>query len=170
MARADPGTVALFRLTVKSPHHHQHYVKNKHDLCLFLTAAKTWATLLCMQNRDLATAVYKLVGRAVAEERRRRNPSLSQHALATRTNGALSRSAIANIESGRQRVAVHHLYELAQALQVEPSKLIPPLDRVLELLPLTDSVLAADPAAREFTERVLGSQNPFAPVRGDQRR
>lgn len=134
---------------------------------LILDAVKLFDNIPRMGTMDTAGAVYRLVGRAIAAERRRRTPPLSQQALALRTNGALSRSAIANIESGRQRVALHHLYELARALQVEPVKLLPSFDRVLELVSPTRSVFPADTAARDFTERILRSQNPFAVIRGD---
>lgn len=37
----------------------------------------------------------------------------------------LPRSAIANIEGGRQRIAVHHLLRISAAIGVAPSELLP---------------------------------------------
>jgi transcriptional regulator with XRE-family HTH domain len=41
------------------------------------------------------------------------------------TSGEFTRSAIANIESGRHRVAVHQIYILADALGCDPTDLFP---------------------------------------------
>jgi transcriptional regulator with XRE-family HTH domain len=40
----------------------------------------------------------------------------------------LSRTSIANIEAGRQKVLLHQLYDLAAAVQVPPSALLPPIE------------------------------------------
>src|ERR1051325_4762762 len=85
-----------------------------------------------MEPETLAIGVYREIGRAIARERRKRVPRLTQAGLAKLTKKALSRSAIANIESGRQRVAVHHLFELALALQVEPASLLPSMESVAD--------------------------------------
>jgi transcriptional regulator with XRE-family HTH domain len=68
-------------------------------------------------------AIYRAVGALVAARRGERG--LTQEQLAGRTGRRLSRAAVANIESGRQRVAVHHLFDLAHALGVAPATLIP---------------------------------------------
>jgi len=50
----------------------------------------------------------------------------------------LNRTSISNIEKGRQRVALHMLFEFAAALRVEPESLLPALDGhsdVLDELP-----------------------------------
>lgn len=69
------------------------------------------------------SALYRALGERVA--RRRTELNLTQRELADETDGRLTRSAIANIESGRQRVAVHHLFDLADALKAPPSSLLP---------------------------------------------
>ena len=48
---------------------------------------------------------------------------LTQEELALRV--AFSRASVANIERGNQRVALHKFVELAQALVVEPARLLP---------------------------------------------
>ena len=83
-----------------------------------------------MNKKELRDRVDLEVGSRVSALRRRRTPQLSQNKLALRTNDVLTRSAIANIESGRQRVAVYQLFALAKALNVDCSVLLPTLDDV----------------------------------------
>ena len=55
-------------------------------------------------------AIYKAFGRIVAT--RRKMLELTQAELA-----GMSRASVANIESGRQNVLLHHVYSLASALE-----------------------------------------------------
>ena len=57
--------------------------------------------------------IYKRFGRAVAARRKRLE--LTQAELAARVG--MSRASVANIESGRQNVLLHHVYGLAAALE-----------------------------------------------------
>jgi len=67
-------------------------------------------------------AIYKAFGRAVAT--RRKKLGLTQAKLAGRVG--MSRASIANIESGRQNVLLHHVYTLASALEfAKVSDLLP---------------------------------------------
>ena len=69
--------------------------------------------------------IHKAFGAAVAI-RRRQQDNMTQMELARRTG--LSRASIANIERGQQNVGLHHLYSIANALEVsEGSDLLPPL-------------------------------------------
>ena len=65
--------------------------------------------------------IYKTIGGIIRQRRRRLE--LPQAKLA-RTLG-ISRATLANIETGRQRVLVHHIYALAQALDMKPGELLP---------------------------------------------
>lgn len=56
----------------------------------------------------------------------REKQGLSQAALSKRVG--LSRASVANIEKGRQRIPLHHLYRLAQALGVNAHTLLPDLN------------------------------------------
>jgi transcriptional regulator with XRE-family HTH domain len=58
-------------------------------------------------------AIYKTFGRVVAT--RRKKLELTQAELAARVG--MSRASVANIESGRQNVLLHHVYSLASALE-----------------------------------------------------
>lgn len=89
-------------------------------------------------------SLYRAIGDLVSTQRLQ--VGLTQQELADRTGGRLSRSAIANIERGRQRVALHHLFDLADTLGVAPSTLLPD--------PTTLPVLPGQGAA-ELRERVI---------------
>ena len=80
--------------------------------------------MICLsQTNGMAEqAIYKAFGRAVAT--RRRKLDLTQAELAARTG--MSRASVANIESGRQSVLLHHVYGLAAALDItKVSDLLP---------------------------------------------
>jgi transcriptional regulator with XRE-family HTH domain len=67
---------------------------------------------------------------------------MTQSDLARRVD--LSRTSIANIENGRQRVLLHQLYKFADVLQVEP----------LELLPERSAILDEE----DWAQRILGNK------------
>lgn len=87
--------------------------------------------------------IYKSIG-AIIRGKRRGN-ELPQEALAGRLG--ISRATLANIETGRQRVLVHQLYALAEALAVKPQDFLPPPH---------DGVSAGDGAAL----KIEGDLNP----------
>ncbi|MGH9713617.1 MAG: helix-turn-helix domain-containing protein [Candidatus Acidiferrales bacterium] len=66
--------------------------------------------------------IYKTIGTII--RRRRRRLDWPQALLASRLG--ISRATLANIETGRQRVLVHHLYTLAEVLKMKPSDFLPP--------------------------------------------
>ena len=69
-------------------------------------------------------SVYKAFGNAVST--RRKALALTQAQLASKVK--MSRASIANIESGRQNVLLHHVYALAAALDfTKVGELLPPL-------------------------------------------
>lgn len=82
---------------------------------------------------------------------------MTQEDLAAATGGVLSRSAVANIENGRQRIAVHHLYLLAAALKVLPFELLPDPSEIPSSQIISDRRISKDESARAFTELVLGT-------------
>ena len=65
--------------------------------------------------------LYKEVGARV--RRARLHAGLSQGELAS--NAGLTRTSIVNVESGRQRVPLHRLFEIARVLQIAPQDLLP---------------------------------------------
>jgi transcriptional regulator with XRE-family HTH domain len=67
-------------------------------------------------------AVYKFIGRRI--EFLRTEKRLSQGELGRRLQHPLTRAAISNMESGRQRVLVHVLLEIADVLSVDPREIL----------------------------------------------
>lgn len=68
--------------------------------------------------------IYKNLGNRIRNLRK--NLHQTQEQLAKQIG--ISRASLANIESGRQQVLVHHLFSLAYALQLEsPEQLLLPL-------------------------------------------
>jgi transcriptional regulator with XRE-family HTH domain len=65
--------------------------------------------------------IYARFGRELRRVRRAKR--MTQDELAQRVN--LGRTSIVNIESGRQRVHLHTFVELADALDVSPTDLLP---------------------------------------------
>lgn len=69
--------------------------------------------------------IHRAFGRAVAT-RRKQQDNMTQLELAQKTG--LSRASIANIERGQQNVGLHHLFSIANALEVSSvSDLLPPM-------------------------------------------
>jgi transcriptional regulator with XRE-family HTH domain len=89
-------------------------------------------------------AIYQAFGRAVATRRKELN--LTQTALAARVG--MSRASIANIESGRQNVLLHHAYSLASALK---------FSKISDLLPTQPK-----PATQEDLDMILSDETVTA--------
>ena len=74
-------------------------------------------------------ALYRVFGRRLREIREMKH--VAQQELATLSG--LSRSSIANIESGKQRVLLHQVLHFAEALQVAVAQLVPSTAEVPEI-------------------------------------
>ena len=66
-------------------------------------------------------SLYKRLGATIKAQRRARG--LTQQQLATQLG--ISRASLANVETGRQRVLIHQLYELADQLSINIQELLP---------------------------------------------
>jgi transcriptional regulator with XRE-family HTH domain len=108
---------------------------------------------------DLDRAVarfYKDVGRLVREARGRTKPTMTQAQLAAAVD--MTRSSIANLEAGRQRIPLHVLVWIAEVLGIEPSALLP--DRTmfggLTVVPDLEEHLAEEPdGMRDFVQGAI---------------
>lgn len=90
---------------------------------------KNVAQAECMASE----ALYKAFGSAVST--RRKALGLTQAELAGKVK--MSRASIANIESGRQNILLHHVYALASALDfTKVAELLPPMPQ----MPLGDGL------------------------------
>jgi transcriptional regulator with XRE-family HTH domain len=104
--------------------------KNPRDILRLLLSMtvlldNTWAA---RDERRVASIepIYKAIGMRIARLRESRD--LTQEELGKKLElppRGLTRAAISNIESGRQRLLVHTLFAIARALQVEPQDLLP---------------------------------------------
>ena len=81
-----------------------------------------------------APSLYKRLGTIIKE--RRRQLGFTQEHLSSQLG--ISRASLANVETGRQRVLVHQLYQLAEKLDVEVVALLPDPEEVKELRSLDD--------------------------------
>jgi transcriptional regulator with XRE-family HTH domain len=76
-------------------------------------------------------ALYAHIGKQIRASRRELNVTQSQ--LAKRVG--VTRTSIANIEAGTQKLPLHLLYRICEALKVEASELLP---TVVELITSTE--------------------------------
>jgi transcriptional regulator with XRE-family HTH domain len=98
---------------------------------------------------------YEEVGRRI--RRARHDSNVTQEGLGTTVR--LTRTSITNIERGRQKLPLHTLAEIADALGVEIAKLLP--ERVDESRPTLDRVLQnrSEPE-REFIRSAVNAVRP----------
>lgn len=95
---------------------------------------------------------------------------VTQAILASKTSGEFSRSAIANIETGRHRVAIHQIYILAEALACGVEELMPAYDLPKGTSNMTHGALANDPQAADLIARLAGEpREGFLAMRKEKR-
>ncbi len=109
-----------------------------------------------MSRGDGYDALYEVVGERIARARSATGRSQAKLALKV----GVTRASIVNIEHGRQRAPLHLLWQIAAALEVEVTRLIPsPAELLARSAPvqLTPEILASiehaaqdDPAAKRF--------------------
>lgn len=87
-----------------------------------LTRYRTYGQTRIMDSED----IYRRLGRSIAQ--RRNELGLTQAAVAERLG--LARASLANIERGRQKVLLHHVYLFVEVLHLRSiSELLPDLDK-----------------------------------------
>ena len=97
--------------------------------------------------------LYRRFGELVRSYRHRL--SLSQVELGTAIG--LTRASIANIEKGRQRIPLHHLFRLAAALKVEAALLLPRRLSPAGAEPEIKSAMKLTQREQDQIARVVGS-------------
>ena len=102
--------------------------------------------------RPTKDAFYRLVGERIAQARRRRQ--LTQERLAPAVG--LSRASVANVEKGRQTVALHVLVKFSQVLGVPVADLIPPDPEVSSSSQVEQRLSELSSSERAWAETVLG--------------
>lgn len=116
---------------------------------------------------DQAEALYMELGRRVRDYRKAVRGRMSQEELAKACG--MNRATIAAIEAGRQSVALHQIFRIAEALDVRPSALIPP-DTHAEVKHMLSRISSdADSADLDtlsrIAEEVFGKQEQQAAVK-----
>jgi transcriptional regulator with XRE-family HTH domain len=104
----------------------------------------------------ISNPIYKEIGALI--KARRKKLGLRQKNLAG--DLGISRGSLANIETGRQNMLVHQLYNFAKALQLNPIDLLPPsqeaitadVDRTELPLPKNLKARQKDQIARLFLQ------------------
>jgi transcriptional regulator with XRE-family HTH domain len=104
---------------------------------------------------------YVAVGEKVRTARS--EASLSQAALAHRIG--FKRASIANLEAGRQRIALHLFVLIAQALGIEPASLLPDIPLLDDASPVTmedlnEQLIGASESTQEFVRGAVAQVNP----------
>ena len=98
---------------------------------------------------------YEDVGRRVRAAREK--AGLTQGQLATRIG--LTRSSIANLEAGRQKILLHALYGLSDVLDLDPAVLLPDRKRAqgLDFARLSEQASGFPADDRAFVLNVVGA-------------
>jgi len=101
---------------------------------------------------------YTVVGSRVRGARAGRG--MSQAGLAQQIG--FTRSSVANLEAGRQRIALHLLVQIARALDLEPAALIPEVAATSSVdgAVLEELTEHLDAPAREFVRRAVSQLVP----------
>lgn len=92
---------------------------------------------------------------------------LTQDDLSRRMGGGLSRAVIASLESGRQRIGLDQLYEIADALECDPTKFLPNPKELPAAAGARDKALASDPSAEKFLAGIVRPRRPMLGNTGD---
>lgn len=93
---------------------------------------------------DVGRATYVQIGQLIAK--RRKSVGLSQADVAASVG--LTRTSISNIETGRQKMLVHTLLDIADALEVPAASLLPSHAEDAQPLPFTGKDLSETDRAR----------------------
>ena len=102
-------------------------------------------------HRGKVDSIYPEVGRRIREARKAKSHQLTQQDLGDQIE--LSRESVANIESGRQQVLLHHVLRIATVLGIPLADLMP--HNPTEKLSLDDALESVSDDERSFVARAL---------------
>ena len=110
--------------------------------------------------------LYKRLGTIIKE--RRRQLGLTQEHLSSQLG--ISRASLANVETGRQRVLVHQLYQLAEKLDVNVTSLLPDPEETKDLRSLDDLSFSENVSLEQRRQiaRLLRADDELSSPSGDQ--
>ncbi len=98
---------------------------------------------------------YRALGARIRELR---GGKLSQEKLAKAAN--LSRTSLVNIESGRQKLLVHNLFQISKALGVRATELISHLETPIQVIPVVDTLTEAADWVQRSVNKAMRNQSP----------
>jgi transcriptional regulator with XRE-family HTH domain len=122
-------------------------------------------SIVCVYKYDMnVEALYLHIGATIKQKRKQLG--WTQEKLAARM--ATSRASLANIETGRQNVLVHQLYNFASILDLEIADLLPPVDNRRSIPSQTEFPLPQNlnQVQREQIKRLLDGPAGVAPTKG----
>jgi transcriptional regulator with XRE-family HTH domain len=96
--------------------------------------------------------IYQRIGKLIRTKRLAMKPKVTQEELARRIH--LKRTSITNIEKGRQKLLVHTLFDIAAALDIPPTALIP----ISKTDSTTHQLKGLRPDEQEFARSVLAKK------------
>jgi transcriptional regulator with XRE-family HTH domain len=101
-------------------------------------------------------AFYAIVGQNIKNARIERGVSQTQLARLIGFN----RSSVANLEAGRQRIALHLFFLIAEALDVRPDNILPDTQLLEEINPVTidsldEHLIGATSATQDFVRGTM---------------
>lgn len=118
---------------------------------LSLVKEFTKSANLTVLPQNMREGIYAEVGRRIRE--RRREKKMTQNMLGSAIS--LGRTSVANIERGRQKLLLHTLLEIALALEVDPSELIPVTNQVSDSDGLVDFVRQYEGPGRAWVAKAV---------------
>ena len=111
-----------------------------------------WSPILFNVKDGDLDPLYRAFGKLVRLHRERRT-DMTQEKLGRMVG--LSRTSITNIEKGRQHVALHQLFAIAEALKVPPAALLPGQSADSRASWVTEKLSRTDRDITEWVEKVV---------------
>lgn len=99
--------------------------------------------------------LYEEIGRRIREQRDKLN--WTQQELSEKMN--FTRSSIANIELGRQKIQIHILYEFSSVLGVSPFDLLPQFSEIERNSVIPVKTTNLDTESLTFLQRILSNKS-----------
>jgi transcriptional regulator with XRE-family HTH domain len=116
---------------------------------------RTWTgEFMAADHEDRVCALYVQIGNNVREARK--GSRLTQLDLANAVG--MTRSSIANLEAGRQRIPVHLLVWIGEILGVSPRALLPDASAFdgMHVVPdVTEHLVNDEPGMRDFVQQTM---------------
>lgn len=121
-------------------------------------------TLPAVRRATGNPTLYKVLGQRIATARANHEAKPSQSQLARMVG--LTRGSVANIELGTQRPPLHIVWAIAQALDVEPTTLLPRPDELQEAAEAVPDAVPLEPGVARVVEEMPIARAWLSATRG----